>query len=226
MPLAGSKRGLPLIAAIDDRADPIDGETRFRDRRGEHDFAPPRRRRPDRCILRFRRHRAIKRHDVGITPAALPRRAALRCAGFRLRPAGKRARFPSCSRKRSRRSSAPSVRPVPLQSAARHRRVVTGKTRPGACNHRRAIEESRKPLRIERRRHHENFEIRPQAVARIERQGQGEIAIKRALMELIEDDDRRHRSKPGSACNRRVSKPSVTTSMRVFSEILRSCLTA
>ena len=55
-----------------------------------------------------------------------------------------------------------------------------------AFDHRRIAEQRRNPRAIERRRHHQQLEIRSQTELRIARQSQSEIGIERAFVEFVE----------------------------------------
>ena len=51
-------------------------------------------------------------------------------------------------------------------------------------------QQRRDPRAVERRRHDEQAQVRPQPVLHVERQRQSEIAVERALVELVEDHGR------------------------------------
>ena len=66
---------------------------------------------------------------------------------------------------------------------------------------RRIAQQPGEPLAVERRRHRQDAQVGPQALRRIERQGQRQVAVEAALMDFVEQ----HRATPsssGSACSR------------------------
>ena len=70
-----------------------------------------------------------------------------------------------------------------------HRRSI-GNDRPRLDTNGRIAEEDRDRARVERRRHDEDAELRPEALAGVERECQAEIRLEVALVELVEDDER------------------------------------
>ena len=56
----------------------------------------------------------------------------------------------------------------------------------GALDHRRLAEELADARAVERRRHHQELEVGAQALLHVARQRQAEVAVERALVELVE----------------------------------------
>ena len=72
-------------------------------------------------------------------------------------------------------------------------RQIPGLDREGAAlglDDRRTVEQAGDPGAVEGRRHHEDPEVRPQRPGDVERQGESEIRIERALVELVENHGR------------------------------------
>ena len=82
-------------------------------------------------------------------------------------------------------------------------------------------EQRRHPVAVERGRHDEDAQVGPQVAAGVERQGEAEVGLQAALVELVEDHQP-DAVEPGSRCSRRVRMPSVTTSTRVAGPTARS----
>ena len=59
-----------------------------------------------------------------------------------------------------------------------------------AFDHRRAAHQRRETRAVERRRHGEQAQVRPQRRLRVERQGEAEIAVEAALVDLVEQHRR------------------------------------
>ncbi len=95
---------------------------------------------------------------------------------------------------------------------------VDGKGAALALDDRRADEQSGNPRAVERRRHHQQSQVGPQRTLHVERQRQAEIAVERALVELVEEHGRDARQVPGSSRIMRASTPSVTTRIFVFAD--------
>ncbi len=169
---------------IDHHPHAFDGEGRLGDRGREHDLAPARKRRRDRPVLHVGLQRAIERHDVDCPIGDLLAQQSLGTAD--LGGAGKkdqqRARL-AAQRARDgigdltfdlRARVAPEIARLDRKSATH------------ALDHRRLAEELADPRAVERRRHHQELEILAQSLLRVARERQAEIAVERALVELVE----------------------------------------
>ena len=173
------------------RASPLSITTRtpsmvmdvLRNRSRQHHLAPPGRRRADRRVLRAPVEIAVERHHVDVgADAALQQRGSaldLALAGQEGEHAAAllRQRLPhrACNRilhRRARRA---------LGMARLDRKAPAG-----ALHHRGVAEQARDPRAVERRRHDQQPQVRPQGALHVERQREAEIGIQRTLVELVE----------------------------------------
>ena len=69
-------------------------------------------------------------------------------------------------------------------------RVATGKARPFAFDQRRVTEQRTHARAIKGRRHDQKPQVLAQALLRVEREGEAEVGVERALVELVEQDGR------------------------------------
>src|SRR6185312_2717926 len=150
------KPGCPRESAVDHDPDTLDRETRFRDRRREHDLARSPRCGCNRCILCLLRQIAIQRLDVHVLRHASPEQCGHTTY---LRSAGKKYQnvpvvIIECSDDSgcNRRCQIPRVRP-------RRVRQLDWKDPPFASDHRRIIQKRCDPRAVQRGRHHEYSEI-------------------------------------------------------------------
>ena len=174
-----------MQAAVDHHPHTVDGDRSLGDRRRQNHLAHACSSRTDgRVLFRLAEH-AIKRcdHDFRADPAFEPF-----CHASDLGLSRQEGEDRSLLlRQRLEHGGSHGIfdplvsRPVPVPHL--HRKTPTL-----ADDHRRAREERCNALDIERRRHHEDPQVRPQRRLRIERQGKPEIRIQRPLMKLVEQD--------------------------------------
>ena len=175
-------------AGIDHDAHAFDGERRLGDRGGEHDLAPPRGRRRDGEILRMGVERAIERRDVDVgaldarvqdlrdaPDLALPRQEDQDRAAFLFERVERHARDLVLD---PRGRVAPDIA----------RRDGIGAA--FAFDQRRVSQERAHPRAVERRRHDEEAQVVAQGALRVEREGETEVGVERALVELVEQNGR------------------------------------
>ncbi len=176
----------PREPAIDHHPHAFDGQRGLCDRGREHDLAPPGRRRRDRPVLHVGVERAVKRHDVdrGITDAL----AQERLAAADLGGAGKKDQERSGIGPQRASDGAGDLR---FDRGARVAAEIAGLDREGAAgalDQRRIAEELADARAVERRRHHQELEVGAQALLHVVRQRQAEVAVERALVELVEQN--------------------------------------
>ena len=170
-------------SAVDDDTNAVDGDRRLGDRRRQHHLAPPGRRGPDRRILRPAFHVAEERDDVGIggDPAGQTLRRALDLAlagqegQHAALLAGERAT--DCLRDRVLDrcfGQAFLVADVDWKAAAR------------TLDHRRIAEQAGDTRAVERGRHDQEPQVRPERALDVEGQREAEVAVQRTLVELVE----------------------------------------
>ncbi len=182
-PEAGLVDRHPRETGIDHDAHALDGQRGLGDAGGEHDLAGAERGRRHRPVLLGRRQGAVERGDRGLgSDAPLQRRgdpADLALSrqkgqdGARIGPQGAQDRI-------GHRVLDPSVR-IALG--------VAGLDREGApfrCDDRCAAQQVRDAGAVQGRRHHQDAQVLAQAGLRVERQGQAEIGVEGAFVELVE----------------------------------------
>ena len=172
-------------AAVDHRGDALHGDRGLRDVGGEHHLAPPTPQ--ERRVLALRRQVAVELDDVEVAPARERPRARPPCGGSPPRRAGRPARRPPCARapRRRRARCAPA--------AARPPRARASASRPGAADPRCATtgaspRKAASGLGRERRRHHDELQLRPRLALQLAHHGQRQVGVEAALVELVEDD--------------------------------------
>ena len=182
-------------AAVDDHAHAFDGERSLGNRCRQHHLAPPRRRRCDGAVLLACIERAKERDDIDarVVDAFFQKRRA--AADFR------RARQ---EHQRGARLGAEraldGVGHLGFDARARIAAEIARVDRKAAAlalDHRRVAEQRRHAGAVERRRHHQEFQVLAQALLHVARQRQSEIGVERAFVEFVEQ----HR---GNAVERRI----------------------
>jgi len=174
----------PREPAIDHHPHAFDGQRGLRDRGREHDLAPAGRRRRDRPVLHVGVERTVKRHDVdGAIADAL---AQERLGAADLGGAGKKDQERSGLRPQRAHDGVGDLR---LDREARVAPKIAGLDREGAAgalDRRRVAEELADARAVERCRHDQELELGAQALLHVARQRQAEVAVERALVELVE----------------------------------------
>ena len=174
--------------AVDDDAHALDRERRLGDRSGEHDLAPPRRRGGDGEILRAAIERAIERRDVDVGALDTRFQGLGDAADFALarQEDEDRAAF-ACERLER------DARDLVLDAGARIATDIScldGEGAALALDQRRITEQRAHARAVERRRHDKKPQILAQALLRVEREGEAEVGVERALVELVEQNGR------------------------------------
>jgi hypothetical protein len=174
----------PRESAIDHDPHAFDGQRGLRDRGREHDLAPADRRRRDRPVLHVGIEGAMKGHDVdgGFTDAL----AQERLAAADLGGAGKKDQERSGIGPQRAGNGVSNLR---FDRRARVAPEIAGldrKRAAGAFDQRRIAEELADARAVERRRHDQELEVGAQALLHVARQRQAEVAVERALVELVE----------------------------------------
>ena len=173
---------------IDHHPHALDGETGLRDAGGEHHLAPARRRRGDSRILlpsgkgaveranidRGRSHRLGQPFggapDLGLTGQEHQHIARLVGEGFANQPG--------------------HVVVQALEGVSRAMPGLDGVRPALAFDHGRVAHQPGDRRPVQRRRHHQKPQVGPQQRLRLQREGQPQIGIQRALVELVEDHAR------------------------------------
>ena len=204
----------PGQAAVDHHLHPFDGQAGFGDVRRQNDLSFFRR--ENRPLLLFKGEVSVKRMNGDAARSSF-QSARKRFAQARISPPpGRKTRMsPEVSRRAVR--TAPAILPeeaYPARPAVAlfHRKGSPAEEITGAPSSR----DGHRPA-VQGRRHDQNLEVFPQGAADVETERQGEVGLEAPLVELVEDDHG-HAFQSGIRRMRRVRIPSVTTSIRVFSE--------
>ena len=188
---AGIEHRPPGRPAVDDDRHALDGQARLGDVGGEHDLAPAGQARRQRGVLLAGGQRAVQHVDVdglaveggaqlglGAADLARPGQEHQHVAlGLAAQDAADRAHDG-----RLEVLAGPSRLPAHVDRVGA---ALAGHDRRGLVL---AAEQRGDAVAVERRRHHEEAQVGTQVTASVERQGQPEIGLQAALVELVEDD--------------------------------------
>ena len=172
-------------AGIDDDADAVEGETGLGDGRGQHDFAPAGRRRGDGGTLRRGLEAAVEAVEVGA------------CGERRLQPLGGALDLGDAGEKgeqaalRLGKGAADGGGHVVLDAPFGRAAEMDQRDGVGAAfaaDHRRAAHQVGEALAVEGGGHSEEAEVRPERGLCIEGEGEAEVAVEAALVDLVEQD--------------------------------------
>ena len=175
---------------IDDDPDALDGEAALRDRCREHDLPSSRRRRPQGGVLLLERQVAVERRDVdmrrqpgggelvgGAADLAEARQEgedAARLLGERAPDRGGHGAL----------DAFPRPRPVEMPDGHGMHAAL-------AAHHRRVAEERGHGRRVERGGHHEDAQAGAERRPGVEGEGERQVGLEAALVELVEHDEAR-----------------------------------
>ena len=174
----------PHQAAVDDHPDTLYGQARLGDGGGQHDPALPRRAGGQGQVLLRLRQVAIERHH----PHRRRQVGQLRLYPPDLPGAGQEDQNVACLR----RQGAPDGTHHRQLNPPRHRaRQVPGLHRvaaPGAGDDRRVVQQRRHGLRRQGGGHDQEPQVGPQHGLRFQAEGETQVGVEAALVELVEDD--------------------------------------
>ena len=172
-------------SAVDDGGHALDGQAGLGDVGRQDHLAPTCRGRLQRQVLLAAVEFAVERANVDVAAQAGFERA-LAMADFA--PAGQKGQHVALGLAQRLLHAGGDAH---LDGLARLRRPIAHlhrKQPPAGLDHRRLVEQRRDALGLERGRHHQQAQLRPQALARFPAQREREVGVEAALVELVEDD--------------------------------------